>query len=150
LTVISNTQDLSQLGCADIAQASISVETRGQTTLLTLAGEVDASNADFMATVLHGFINRSRSVVVDLSGSSLFGARPVGVLWDCHRRCRRDGVPFVSVTSPAQRALMRRVDSRCKMRTASSVAVAVETTDHEISPRSGAPFPLVDPEKLRC
>ena len=150
MTVISSTEDIRDVGNTGIPNASISVESRGRTTLLTVAGEVDASNAEFLEMVLRGFTGRSGAVVVDLSGSSLFGARPLRALSDCDHRCRRDGVPFVVVTSPMQQTLLRRVDGSAGIRTATSVAVAVELSEHEMSMGTGSSFSRVDPEKLRC
>jgi anti-anti-sigma regulatory factor len=144
MTVISSTEDFWGVGSTGIPNASISVESRGRTTLLTVAGEVDASNAEFLEMVLRGFTGRSGAVVVDLSGSNLFGARPLRALSDCDRRCRRDGVPLVVVTSPIQQTLLRRVEGSADIRTATSVAVALELSEHETS------FARGDPEKLRC
>jgi anti-anti-sigma regulatory factor len=150
MTVISSTEHLPDVGCADIWNASISTEKRGRTTLITVAGEVDAFNAAFMAMVLNGFTGRSEAVVVDLSESSLFGARPWRTLSDCDRRCRRDGVPFIVVTSPMQQTVLRRHDSRGSLRTATCVAVAVELSEHEISTETTPSLVRADPEKLRC
>jgi anti-anti-sigma regulatory factor len=150
MTVISSAEDLPDVGRTDIPNASISVESRGRTTLLTVAGEVDASNTEFLEIVLSGFTGRSGAVVVDLTGSTLFGARPLRALSDCDRRCRRDGVPFVVATSPAQQTLLRRVDGSGSIRTATSVAVALELSEHELSTGTGWSFSRVDPQKLRC
>jgi anti-anti-sigma regulatory factor len=150
MTVISRTEDMRDVGSSGIPNASISVESRGRTTLLTVAGEVDASNAEFFEMEIRGFTGRSGAMVVDLSGSNLFGARPLRALSDCDRRCRRDGVPFVVVTSPLQQALLRRVDGSAGIRTATSVAVALELSEHEMSMGTGSSFSRVDPEKLRC
>ena len=149
MTVIS-TEDFLDVGRTDVSDASISVKTQGQTTLLTVTGVIDGSNSDFMNTVLRGFTGRSASVVVDVSGSGLFGAQSLRALMDSDRRCRRDGVPFVVVASSAQQSLIRRLDPSGGIRTASSVARAVELGEHRIAARSIASSPRVDPAKLRC
>jgi len=150
LTVISSTEDVSTSGSADVCDTSISVESRGHTTLLTITGQVDASSSGFMDTVVRGFTARSGSIVVDVSGSELYGARPLRVLADCDRRSRRAGAGFVTVTSPLQQTLLRRIDRSGTLRTVTSVAAAVQLSHQDDPPRDNAPVQLVDPHKLRC
>jgi anti-anti-sigma regulatory factor len=149
LTVIRTAEDVLDVGGrTENSNASISVESRGHTTVLTVTGDVDATKSGFMATVLRGFTARSGRIVVDVSGSDLYGGAPLRALADCDRRARHAGAAFVVVTSPMQQALLRRVDSSGTLRTATSVNAAVKLSQRDISPRREAD--RVDPQKLRC
>ncbi len=130
--------------------ASICAETWGETTVIAVSGEIDASNADFTATVLHGFAEWNGEVVIDLTELDFIGTQGLRLLVQLNERCQRENMALAVVPNRMLRRLMQLIDIGSDLPVAQSVDDAVLSVARDgVSPGSPAPV-LVDPEKLRC
>lgn len=135
--------------CIDCRGASVSVETRGPTTVITVSGEIDASNADFMATVLNGFATGKGPVVVDLSGIDFVGTQGLRVLLGFDDQCRRGGVAWALVPCRIMRRLLQVFSVERQLPLADSVDDAVDPFERSVTSDDHR-LPRVTPDKLRC
>ncbi|GFG50289.1 hypothetical protein CQY20_26895 [Mycolicibacterium agri] len=130
--------------------ASISVETRGSTTLISASGEVDASNADFLATVLTGFTQRRTPVVLNLADLEFVGTQGLRVLLHFDDECQRGGVPWTLVPCGTMRELFGVFRLFDQLPIVDSVTAAVDSFECTGIPHEGKNRARVTRDKLRC
>ena len=134
----------------DCRGTSVSVESQVSTTVIAVSGDIDASNSDFMVTVLDAFATRNDRLVVDMNGVDFVGTQGVRVLVDFDLRCRRDGAVWALVPCRILQRLLAVIDIGRHLPVSNSVDDAlVRLQRGVISPDLPKP-PLVAPEKLRC
>ncbi|HKV19480.1 MAG TPA: STAS domain-containing protein [Mycobacterium sp.] len=130
--------------------AAVSAETVGQTTIICIRGEVDASNADFVMTVLEGFATRRSRVVVDASGLSFVGTQGLRLLVNFDQRCQRHDVVWALVSCRLLRRLLQVVDAEQLLPVAASVDDAQRMLESVEASPAERTLQRVAPEKLRC
>ena len=150
MTVIDNVFDHLDFGQRITGRAaSISAGTCGETTVISVSGEIDASNADFTATVLNGFATWNGEVVLDLSSLDFIGTQGLRVLIEFSESCRRSNTAVAVVPCRTLQRLLQVIDIGRHLPVAESVRSAVRSVEREVTvgPQT---FTRVDPEKLRC
>jgi anti-sigma B factor antagonist len=81
----------------------VDVETREDHTVVTAAGEVDASTADQLGDALLGpLVNGAPRVLLDLEQVSFIDSTGLGVLVKVHREAQSRGAAFALVHPTAQ------------------------------------------------
>jgi anti-anti-sigma factor len=128
----------------------VSVESQGPTPVITVSGDIDASNSDFMATVLSGFATRNDRLVVDMRGVDFIGTAGVQVLVDFDLQCRREGAAWTLVPCRILIRLLQVVDVGRHLPVSDSVDDAVALLQWGVISPEPPKLPLVAPEKLRC
>jgi anti-anti-sigma factor len=136
--------------CVDVGGAYIRVETWQATTVVAVTGEIDALNADFTATVLHGFATGPDPIALDLSELEFIGTQGLRMLVEFDDRCRLNDVVWTLVPCRMLSRLLELVDIGRQLPISGSVDAAVQRLMCEApSPRTGV-IPRVAQEKLRC
>lgn len=151
MTVIDNVLEQLDFGAPLNGSAlSVSAESVGETTVISVGGEIDASNADFTATVLNGFATCNGKVVVDLSSVDFIGTQGLRLLIEFDDQCRRSNTAVVVVPCRMLRRLLEVVGMGRHLSIAESVTDALRAVDRDsVAPGSNA-FTRVAAEKLRC
>jgi anti-anti-sigma factor len=145
--VLEQQQSRQNIDCRGI---SVSVESQGPTTVIAVSGDIDASNSDFMTTVLSGFASRNDRIVLDLSSVDFIGTQGVRVLIDFDRQCRRDGAAWALVPCRILRRLLGVIDVGRHLPAADSVDDAVQLLQWGVISPDLQNLSRVAPEKLRC
>ncbi len=136
---------------SDARGASICAQARGQAIIIAVSGEIDASNADFTATILDGFSARNDAVVIDMTELDFIGTQGLRLLIEFHDRCQRSGTALTVVPGPMLRRLMQFVDVGRDLSVGESVDDAVRSVVRGVASVDSQPtFVAVDPAKLRC
>jgi anti-anti-sigma factor len=134
----------------DCRGISVSVESRGPTTVIAVSGDIDASTSDFMATVLRGFATRNDRFVVDMRSVDFVGTQAVRVLVDFGSQCRRDGAAWSLVPSQTLLRLLAVIDVGRHLPVSESVDDAVALLQWGVISPELPKLPLVARHKLRC
>jgi anti-anti-sigma factor len=79
-------------------------------TVVALSGEIDALNAEPVASYLHEFASGDRALVLDFSGVGFLGVDGLEGLFALGETCDRLGVDWALVTSHSVRRLLRAGD----------------------------------------
>src|SRR6476469_4519909 len=128
MTVIDNVLDQLEFGDRFNGHAvSISAHPVGPTTVITVTGAIDASNAEFAASVLDGFAKRNGKVAVDLSSVDFIGTPGLRVLIEFHDRCRRRNTAVAIVPCHMLRRLIDVLDTGSHLPIEESVSDAVQS-----------------------
>jgi anti-anti-sigma factor len=143
-------EQLQSTGFVDRRTASVSLHSRGQATVITVTGEIDASNADFLITVLSGFAAQEGSLVLDLSDLEFFGAQGLRVLSDFDQQCRRAGSGWALVPPRMLRRMMQVIDIGQRLPVSNSADDAVKALERPSTSSALSALPCVAKEKLRC
>ena len=80
------------------------------TTIVSVFGELDASNAHHLQEYAKHRILESRTVVVNLVGVKFFGAAGIAVLFEIDKLCRDADVRWVTMANRPTRRLLRICD----------------------------------------
>jgi anti-anti-sigma factor len=83
---------------------------RDQATIVTINGEIDATNVDRFSDYIHRFVERATGLILDLSGVDFLCARGLSVLVALDDDCRITGTRWVIVASPNIRRLLHICD----------------------------------------
>ncbi len=151
MTVIDNVFDHLDFGRPISGHAaSISADTWGETTVISVSGEIDASNAEFTATVLNGFACWNGKVVLDLSRLDFIGTQGLRVLVEFYESCQRSNTVTVMVPCRMLLRLLQVIDIGRHLPVAESVNSALRSVERDAIAVGPQKFSLVDPEKLRC
>ncbi|MGZ6778421.1 MAG: STAS domain-containing protein [Mycobacterium sp.] len=151
MTVIDNVLEQLDFGERFNGHAvSISAHPIGATTVITVNGEIDASNADFTASVLHGFATLNGKVAVDLSNVDFIGTQGLRLLIEFHDTCRHRNTAAAIVPCQMLRRLMNVIEIGSHLPVAESVSDAVQSVEGHLPTTDRPAFTRVDPEKLRC
>ncbi|GAB7068392.1 STAS domain-containing protein [Mycobacterium hodleri] len=90
------------------ASASVALE---PAVVVTIVGEVDASNASRLAGYLERHVAIAQALVVDAIAVDFFGAPAMAALHGVDRCCAAVGISWRLVAGPAVRRVMRVCDS---------------------------------------
>ena len=118
--------------------------------MITVTGVIDASNADFLITVLRGFAAQKGSLVLDLSDLEFFGAQGLRVLSDFDQQCRRAGGVWALVPPGMLRRMMQVIDIGQRLPITNSADDAVKSLERPSTSSERSALPCVAKEKLRC
>jgi anti-anti-sigma factor len=110
---------------ADPRGVTLSARHYHRATLVTIGGEVDASNGHHVLEFVRRFIYRGRVLVIDMRGVELFGAQGLAALFEIDGQCRAVGVDWAVVPSPWVGHLLRVGDADNALPLAQSVDEAV-------------------------
>lgn len=105
--------------------ASRATPTRCAVTVLSVSGEIDASNVDRLHGNLRRCAGTRRPLIVDLSGINFLGVEGMRALCDFDDERRRSGAGWVLVTCPTVYRLVNKVLSGQRLRIAGSVSEAL-------------------------
>lgn len=151
MTVITDVpQQLQCKGFIDGLTASVSLHSRGQATVITVTGEIDASNAEFLTTVLRGFAGQKGLLVVDLTDLDFFGAQGLRLLSDFDEQCRQAGSAWALVPCRILRRMMEVIDIGRRLPVSDSADDAVKSLERTARSSERSALPCVAKEKLRC
>ncbi len=113
---------MTTLTSPELCPAGPNAKTAGETLLLrtewhsrtvvriTVAGEVDASNIDRLASYVFRYGANSRRLILDLADVKFFGVECFSVLNTIGDRCTTAGVAWTLVPSPAVARVLRICD----------------------------------------
>jgi len=83
------------------------VHARGQAIVLTVIGEIDASNTERFTDSIRRLTTAGGPLVLDLSGLGFLGVQGFQGLFGLNEACRRVNLPWAIVGGPAVRTLVR-------------------------------------------
>ncbi|MGY4709093.1 STAS domain-containing protein [Mycolicibacterium sp. CBM1] len=98
-------------------RGSMSACCRDAETVVTIAGDIDAANADEVLDFANLFMPLAGTATLDLSGVGFFAAQCISLLKNVEELCRTAGVSWEVIPSDAIRRVTR-------LRTASGVSDA--------------------------
>ena len=85
----------------DCGGAQIRAHCRHLATVVTIRGEIDAVNVDWVSKYIRRFIVGSNPVVIDLSDMRQFAVAGISLLYAIDEDCRSAGVEWTLIASPA-------------------------------------------------
>ena len=106
--------------------ASRAAPTRCAVTVLSVSGDIDASNVDHLHRNLRRCLGTRRPLIVDLSGINFLGVQGIRALCDFDDERRRRGGGWVLVTCPMLYRLLNKVLGGQRLRIAGSVSEALQ------------------------
>lgn len=106
--------------------ASRPAPTRCAVTVLSVSGEIDASNVDHLHRNLRRCVGTRRPLIVDLSSINFLGVQGLQALCDFDDERRHSGAGWVLVTCPVLHRLLNKVLNGHRMRIAGSVTEALQ------------------------
>jgi anti-anti-sigma factor len=113
------------------------VQTRKQAVVLTVSGELDASNADRFDNSVRGLVCNGEPFVIDLDEVTFIGVQCFQALLRLDAACRAGGTPWALVTSPRIRPIFAVAGDTLPV--AASLAEAL----HSVNPVKGAGLQVV-------
>jgi anti-anti-sigma factor len=100
--------------------------TLGATTVVSIAGELDASNIDQLTVWTRPFLASSRSLILDLSELDFLGAQGIRSLFAIADECKRGRITWALVPSHPVSRLLRVCDKQERLPSATSIDEALE------------------------
>ena len=85
----------------DCGGAQIRAHCRHLATVVTIRGEIDAVNVDWVSKYIRRFIVGSNPVVIDMSDMRQFAVAGTSLLYAIDEDCRSAGVEWTLIASPA-------------------------------------------------
>src|SRR5271163_1061765 len=85
----------------DCGGAQIRAHCRHLATVVTIRGEIDAVNVDWVSKYIRRFIVGTNPVVIDMSDLHQFAVAGISLLYVIDEDCRTAGVEWTLVASPA-------------------------------------------------
>ncbi|MGA7055262.1 MAG: STAS domain-containing protein [Mycobacterium sp.] len=85
----------------DCGGAQIRAHCRHLATVVTIRGEIDAVNVDWVGKYIRRFIVGTNPVVIDMSDLRHFAVAGISLLYTIDEDCRAAGVEWTLVASPA-------------------------------------------------
>jgi anti-anti-sigma factor len=85
----------------DCGGAQIRAHCRHLATVVTIRGEIDAVNVDWVSKYIRRFIVGSNPVVIDMSDMRQFAVAGISLLYAIDEDCRSAGVEWTLISSPA-------------------------------------------------
>ncbi len=116
----------------DCLRAGLCVHARSLATVLTVDGEIDATNSDRIAANIRRFVVLRSPLVIDLAKLDFLAVEGFRALLAVERHCRQAGVPMSVVAGTALRAYLR-LPEGATLPVASSVSEAL----HQIAAHAG-------------
>jgi anti-anti-sigma factor len=136
--------------CTQRRGATVSVESVGPTTVISVSGEVDASNVEFVGDVLDSFATRRGRIVVDCSRLEFVAAQGVRLLIGFDNQCQQRDIVWALVPCRILSRLLQVADVQQVLPVAESVDDARLMLESVEASPAGRALQRVDPEKLRC
>lgn len=99
--------------------------TRCAVTVLSVSGDIDASNVDNLNRNLRRCLGTKRPLIVDLSGINFLGVQGIRALCDFDEDRRRRGGGWVLVTCPMLYRILNKLLGGQRLRIAGSVSEAL-------------------------
>ncbi len=122
--------------------ARIRAHCRHVATVVTISGQIDAANVEFVTAVTKRFVLSDKPIVLDLTGVSSFAPQAIRFLQTFDDLCQAAGVGWALIASEAvSRRLTRRND--VQLPEAISVAQALHNFDDAILDRRRFLLPLL-------
>jgi anti-anti-sigma factor len=115
-------------------RASLRAHTLDGVTVVSVTGELDASNIDHLTDYTRPRLRGGCSLVLDLSGLDFLGAQGIRSLFAIADECGRSGIKWVLVPSHPVSRLLRICDKQARLPSATSIDQALE--------RVSAPAPV--------
>lgn len=125
----------------DYAGAHIWVHSRHSTTVVTIAGHVDAANQAALTDHITRFITAGTPLVLDLSGVTTFAAPAADLIEAVAQRCAASGVDWALVPGTVVSRTLSAADPAIPVVT--SAAAAEHTVDEAIQRRRRMLLPLL-------
>jgi anti-anti-sigma factor len=111
--------------------ARMRAHSRHQGTVVTISGDIDASNSECVHDFATRFVLVDNALILDLSGVEFFAARGVSVLIAVDDACRTAQVPWALVGSRAVSRVLQLTECDTTLPTANSVPEALrQATAH--------------------
>lgn len=107
-------------------RAHVRFETSGRLTVVSIAGDVDASNAEPVGWYVRRVIAGERQALLDLSGLDFLGVEGLRALWAIGDVCTRAGVQWTMVTSHPVRRLLAVADRDGKLPAVDCMVAALD------------------------
>ncbi|MGV0626305.1 STAS domain-containing protein [Mycolicibacter minnesotensis] len=105
--------------------AQLRAHLRHLATVVTIRGQVDATNVDQLAEHARRFVLTQESLVLDLSGVTGFAAAGIWLLCVLDEECRAAGVDWTLIEGPVVSQLLADFDQDAMFPTAGSVDLAL-------------------------
>lgn len=123
--------------------ARLRAQCRHLATVVTIRGEVDASNAEQIGDHLRRFVLGENPVVLDMSAVHRFGAPGARLLRTLDEQCRAAGLEWVLVAGPVVTGVLGDDGSRTRFPAADSVRRALRDLAEGIASRRRLMLELV-------
>jgi anti-anti-sigma regulatory factor len=123
--------------------ARIRIHCRRLATVVTIQGDVDASNIDRVGEYARRFILASSSLVLDLSGVNSVPAEAISFICSYDEDCRAAGVDWTLIAGDAVTELMRGCDDEVVFPIARSVDEALHDFADASARRRQLLLPLI-------
>lgn len=130
--------------------AAVSVESFGPTAVISVRGEIDASNAEFVGDVLDGFTTRKGRMVVDAGRLDFIGAQGLRLMIDLDLKCQQRDVVWALVPGRLLRRLLQVADAEQALPVAESVEDARSMLESVEASSGDRMLQRVAREKVRC
>jgi anti-anti-sigma factor len=95
-------------------------------TVLSVTGELDASNIDHLTDCARPYVASGRSLILDLTKLDFLGAQGIRSLFAIADECRRGGIKWALVPSHSVSRLLRVCDTQARLPSATSINQALE------------------------
>lgn len=102
------------------------IQTCRQATVLTVTGELDASNADRFDASVSQLVLAGEPFVIDISELDFLGVQCIRILLDVCETCRTTGTRWALVVDGALRHMLSVVDRQCSLPVTSSLTEALD------------------------
>lgn len=110
----------------DVDRVRMRALMRHQATVVTISGDVDASNDYRVHDFATRFVAVSKALILDLSGVEFFSAAGLSVLIAVDEACRTADVEWALIGSRVVNRVLRLIDCDTTLPTASSVPEALK------------------------
>jgi anti-anti-sigma factor len=125
--------------------ARLRVYARSTATVVTLDGEIDASNAEWVSANIRGLVALGDALVLDMSGVEFLSLHGLRAVFALDADCSQAGVTWMLVASDPVRRMVRIGDRDCALPQVGSVVSALQRLGESKSTRADAPRQLVSP-----
>jgi anti-anti-sigma factor len=132
-------------GTFDCGGAQIRAHCRHLATVVTIRGEIDAVNVDWVSKYIRRFIVGSNPVVIEMSDISQFAVAGTSLLYSIDEDCRAAGVEWILIASAAVTEVLRgdRDENEATFPIARSVHEALHNLADAIVSRRQLVLPLI-------
>jgi anti-anti-sigma factor len=127
----------------------VRAQSRHLATVLTISGDVDASNAARVSAYATALVPAGNALLLDLSGVAFFAAQSISVLIAVDDACHSAELPWALVTSHAVDRVLGISRDDDIFPTASSVPDAMQYFVHLTRVRRQVPLPATRPSARR-
>jgi anti-anti-sigma factor len=103
-------------------------------TVITVAGDVDAGNAEEVTTCVLGFLGTRKQLLLDLSGLEFCSAQGYSALQHVNSQCAQRGISWVVVPSAAVSRLLDDCDTTGTLPMADTTAAALHMLSLSLAP----------------